>query len=110
MLDSVFPRRQAPDNLPRPEHWGAQAVCRGVFDTFFPEDFGAGEAKLVAEEAKSYCRRCPVIAPCLEDALARGEAFGVWGGLDAGERRVLLRRRRQEATEGQAHAVPVKAA
>lgn len=111
MPGSVFPRRPAPDNLPPPEHWGAQAACRKAPPAvFFPEDFGAGEAKLYAEEAKSYCRRCPVVEPCLRQALEQGEEFGVWGGIVAAERRAALRRARKEASGGSAHGVPPQAA
>ncbi|MFE7928365.1 WhiB family transcriptional regulator [Streptomyces sp. NPDC057456] len=105
MLDSVFPRRRAPGNLPRSEHWGTSAACRDADQAlFFPEDFGLAEAKLIAEEAKSYCRRCPSLLPCLEEALRRGEAFGVWGGTDAVERRAIVHRRREEVSRGQAAA------
>ena len=30
--------------------------------------------------AKAMCRRCPVQASCLADALERAEPWGVWGG------------------------------
>lgn len=30
--------------------------------------------------AKAICQRCPLVAPCLEGALARREPWGVWGG------------------------------
>ena len=30
--------------------------------------------------AKAICRTCPLAAACLENALARNEAYGVWGG------------------------------
>ena len=32
------------------------------------------------ELAKAACRRCPLRRPCLEGAVERGEACGVWGG------------------------------
>lgn len=45
-------------------------------------------------EAKAVCGRCPVRAECLEQAITAdaevGGAFGVWGGFDAEERRLLL--------------------
>ena len=44
------------------------------------------------EEAKSVCRRCPVIEPCLQWALESGQDAGVWGGLSEDERRALKRR------------------
>ena len=39
--------------------------------------------------AKRVCASCEVRAECLQDALDRGERFGVWGGLSERERRVL---------------------
>lgn len=41
--------------------------------------------------AKTICTGCPLVAACLRAALDRGEPFGVWGGLDAGERARLRR-------------------
>ncbi|MBK3625465.1 WhiB family transcriptional regulator [Streptomyces sp. MBT49] len=105
MLDSVLPRRRAPEGVPHSEHWAASAACREVDPAlFFPEDFGRAEARLIAEEAKSCCRRCPVVGACLEEALRRGEAFGVWGGTDAAERRPGVRQRREEVSRGQGAA------
>lgn len=43
-----------------------------------------------AERAKAICRVCPVRVRCLEGALARGERWGIWGGLDEQERAALL--------------------
>ena len=37
-------------------------------------------------------RRCPLIESCLQGALERGEAAGVWGGLSEKELRSLRRR------------------
>jgi len=38
------------------------------------------------------CAGCAVRAECLQEALDRGERFGVWGGLSEGERRALAAR------------------
>lgn len=54
-------------------------------DMWFPEKGGT------THEAKRICGRCPIRAECLEGALARGERFGVWGGLSERERRRLTR-------------------
>ena len=57
--------------------WEAHAACRSVTDAasvFFSEDLGDIAA------AKRVCAECPVLAPCLEGALARREPWGVWGG------------------------------
>jgi WhiB family redox-sensing transcriptional regulator len=110
---TVFRRRPnyAPDTLARPEHWGKHAACRPApQDIFFPEDFSGAEAVAVAEQAKAYCRVCPAREACLAEALDRGEAFGVWGGTVAAERRAIGRRRREEARRAQAQAVATDAA
>ncbi|MDX3697334.1 WhiB family transcriptional regulator [Streptomyces europaeiscabiei] len=60
-------------------------------ELFFPIG-DTGPALLQIEEAKAVCRRCPLAESCLEGALARGEAAGVWGGLSEDERRSLKRR------------------
>jgi WhiB family transcriptional regulator, redox-sensing transcriptional regulator len=32
------------------------------------------------EQAKAFCRDCPLRAPCLAGAIERAEPHGVWGG------------------------------
>ena len=59
-------------------------------ELFFPASNG-GLAQLQIEEAKAVCRRCPLMATCLQDALDRGE-HGVWGGTSEDERRAIKRR------------------
>lgn len=68
-----------------PAPWMANAVCAGVdAELWFPEKGGTNQA------AKAICRRCPVIAECLEYALARQE-LGIWGGTSERERIALAR-------------------
>lgn len=70
--------------------WGDFANCKGVDpDLFFPER-GAS-----TRESKQVCRGCTVREECLEFALARGEKFGIWGGLSERERRRVRRQRAQ---------------
>jgi len=65
-----------------PPAWMAAAVCAGVDpEVFFPEDADS------TREAKAVCARCPVRAACVAYALATGERFGIWGGLNEAERR-----------------------
>lgn len=52
-----------------------------------------GEDAHSVEEQKEICRTCPLIDKCLKMALLGDEPFGVWGGMDPNERRVLKRRR-----------------
>jgi hypothetical protein len=42
------------------------------------------------DEAAEACKGCPVIAECLEQALRRGETFGIWGGTTPEQRAEIL--------------------
>ncbi|MEM8924550.1 MAG: WhiB family transcriptional regulator [Actinomycetota bacterium] len=59
------------------EAWRVYAACQAVPDA--PELFFSEELQDIAE-AKRICVECPVIAECLEGAVARAEPCGVWGG------------------------------
>lgn len=96
--------RYVPDNLPRPEHWDWRAACRGTPEAFFPEGSEARVRRLTAE-AKAICSGCPVTSECLTVALRRKEPIGVWGGLDAEERRVLrAQERAAQEVPGDVHS------
>ncbi|SHN34661.1 WhiB family transcriptional regulator [Actinacidiphila paucisporea] len=72
--------------------WRHQAQCTDEDpELFFPVG-NAGPALLQIEEAKSVCRRCPVMDHCLQWALESGQEHGVWGGLSEDERRSMRRR------------------
>ncbi len=96
MLTSTRPPR--PDLIPSAvaspfaENWWVAAACRTrpeAKELFFSEELTDMAA------AKNICAACPVIAPCLEGALQRGEPCGVWGGqLFANGRVVMIKRRR----------------
>ena len=59
--------------------WRDRAACRDADpDLFFPL---LGES---ADPARAICAACAVRAECLTLARARGEQFGVWGGVDLG--------------------------
>jgi hypothetical protein len=68
----------------QPGGWRDLARCAETDpEMFFPEK---GES---VRPAKRVCAGCEVRAECLQDALDRGERFGVWGGLSERERRAL---------------------
>lgn len=80
---------------------------------FFAPSKEPTAARLSREEAaKRVCARCPVMVECREHALLQPEPYGVWGGLTAAERRVVLARRRRRDLELQkaAHATGIAAA
>ncbi len=51
------------------------------------------EAPAELEQAKAYCRQCPLQAACLAGAVERREPWGVWGG-EVFERGVVIPRKR----------------
>lgn len=80
--------------------WQYHAACRGeVADLFFaPNYFERKEEKEAREaRAKAICARCVVRVECLEYALRTREPHGIWGGLNEGERKALLRERERRA-------------
>lgn len=80
------------------QHYGA---CRDADPNLFfhPEGERGHARQRRAEEAKSYCARCPVIEMCRDRALELREPFGVWGGMSEDERNSLLTTRvRRTAT------------
>ena len=81
--------------------WHSEAVCRrDEAGLFFAPSKEPTAARLSREEAaKRVCARCPVMVECREHALLQPEPYGVWGGLTAAERRVVLARRRRREIE-----------
>lgn len=81
--------------------WHAGAACRrDEAGLFFAPSKEPTAARLAREEAaKRVCARCPVLLECREHALLMPEPYGVWGGLTAAERRVVLARRRRREME-----------
>jgi WhiB family redox-sensing transcriptional regulator len=84
-------------NLDELGGWTRQASCRALdAELFFPETANDEEA------AKRTCATCPVREACLDHAMTNGEAFGIWGGLNLRERRLL---RRARAMAGSPHGM-----
>ena len=74
------------------DNWRTHAACRREDpDLFFPIGT-TGPALVQTEQAKTVCRRCPVVTECLTWALESGQDAGVWGGMSEDERRALKRR------------------
>ena len=75
------------DPTPPPGDWAAQAACAGseTPDDFYPDQEQSNEAA-----ALQLCAGCPVRVPCLHHALLTREQHGVWGGMTAKEREILV--------------------
>jgi WhiB family transcriptional regulator, redox-sensing transcriptional regulator len=74
--------------------WRSQAACRGIDpELFFSSDEISNriERQEREGEAKAVCNRCAVRNECLSYALAAGERYGIWGGLNPQERRAAAR-------------------
>lgn len=73
--------------------WKAGASCNtggaGLAALFFSEELQDIAA------AKAMCAECPVLAPCLEGAMARREPWGVWGGQLFLNGKILASKRRR---------------
>ena len=55
------------------------------------------------DRARKICRGCPLLEPCGEWAAARGEQWGIWGGLDPVQL-AARRQQRQAAADGRMEA------
>jgi WhiB family redox-sensing transcriptional regulator len=72
--------------------WREQASCREAgIDLFFPIG-STGPAADETRRARQICAGCPVRQECLAYALTSGQQYGIWGGRDEQERRLLRRR------------------
>ncbi|WNI31459.1 WhiB family transcriptional regulator [Streptomyces sp. ITFR-6] len=91
------PRPTDHTTLPRARHWSDDAACVGVETSVFFSGKGGVPAALDAAYAKTFCNQCPARDACLAHALTHREDYGVWGGLDEGERAELLRQARRAA-------------
>ena len=83
------------DVLGIPE-WYSDAACNTVVHPELNADEWFPERGSSTKKAKEICNKCPVIEPCLEQALERGERFGIWGGKSERERRAIRKERKMK--------------
>lgn len=76
-----------------PEPWRDNARCLDATDpeVFYPVGKNGYANTAQIEVAKQFCHSCPVRTPCLTEALARGDDWGIWGGQTPAERRQTRR-------------------
>jgi len=74
---------------PTDRSWEDRAACASP--AINPELFYADKVELQLK-ALEVCGRCPVRQRCAAEALARREAFGIWGGTTPEDRLELLGR------------------
>jgi WhiB family redox-sensing transcriptional regulator len=100
-------------HLPVAEHasdWRDASACREEDPNLFSPDGHSGPWLFVIAEAKSICRRCPVVDECLEWALSERIDHGVFGGLTEKERISLLRTAQRRAVSPEEAAAKIAAA
>lgn len=91
----------APAASYRRSSWRESAACRADDPEIFFPIGRSGPALAQARRAKAVCAHCPVRLRCLAFALDTHQEYGIWGGYDENERRVLHRhRRRQDIRDG----------
>jgi Transcription factor WhiB len=66
--------------------WQRRAACRGRLDLDWIDPSPTQET-----QCRTVCAGCPVRALCRTFALASGEPWGIWGGLDPDERASIAR-------------------
>lgn len=64
--------------------WFKDAACLGMPPGIFYTDEDGVRAS--AKQAKETCAECEVRSNCLEDAVARKEPHGIWGGMTPSQR------------------------
>ena len=74
--------------------------CAGQTDVFYPsiDDVDRSETHTVLEQskaAKRVCNSCPFKRECLDTALANNEKYGIWGGVNFGNKREYAELRRK---------------
>lgn len=66
-----------------------QIPCRQAPDLYFPDKTGQGLDVALTNMARKACSACPVIKQCANYAITHKETYGIWGGMNASERRRL---------------------
>jgi hypothetical protein len=78
---------------PHPFAWQSKAKCRNSSTSiFFDDEDGSNHSR---DRYKAICNSCPVRPNCLETAIIYN-FDGVWGGLEARERRELYSKEYRE--------------
>lgn len=86
--------------------WRRRAACASEdLELFFPVG-SEGPALTQIAAAKDICARCPVREACLRYAVTTGQAYGIWGGLTADERRGLRYREQSSGPPHNRHIAP----
>ena len=75
--------------------WRESAACLVLDPELFFPIGKPGLAIAEVQRAKAVCASCPVRQRCLTFALDTHQEYGIWGGYDEEERRILHRQRQR---------------
>ncbi len=76
------------------QSWAQEAACGDAgYNLMFPHETD----KDGVDYAVAVCNQCPVRQACLDGAMDRNEAFGIWGGKTTAQRRELKKRNQKAA-------------
>lgn len=89
------------------EDWREESLCRVADpDLFIDPDVESDEERIERESiAKDYCISCEVREICLAVAVANRDTGGVFGGMNDEERKVFIKKKKQEEGKKAAQAV-----
>ncbi|WP_443055527.1 WhiB family transcriptional regulator [Streptomyces sp. NBC_00690] len=79
-------RAVTPDG-PHTMEWQRDAACASEDPELFFPITGLGPEAEQVDRAKQICARCPVADACYDWARSTGQRSGVWGGVNATQRR-----------------------
>lgn len=65
------------------DEWRELGICRGLPPSLFYPERDDDDTR---DAAKALCHGCPVVGPCLEDALTEKQQIGIRGGMSPRER------------------------
>lgn len=72
------------------DEWDGHLPCQSSPEHFFPtSENGSSASYFDIGMAKEACQTCPIVADCLEYAIAAREDYGIWGGTTPVERKTL---------------------
>jgi WhiB family transcriptional regulator, redox-sensing transcriptional regulator len=101
-----IPPLTVPASQREPEDWRLDAACRDEDSELFfhPEGENGAAKQRRIRDAKAVCGRCTVSLICLEKAVAKGEAYGIFGNTTPEERHPLIVAARAERRAARAVA------
>ena len=83
--------------IPEPDSGVKPPPCTNEEPELFFPDSEIADHQHQIRQAKAVCRKCPMIANCLEFALETGDKWAILGGTTPSERTVIQQRRQRKA-------------